>query len=208
MADIVTGAVASRQKVETMRLEFGRRVREAVEEAKKAAKSGDSGSAVADRVREMLGIPLWDSDEDWKYGVPEYEMETFKCPLTGVRKDIDGRVLSPEEYDEHPPHRLKRRKPSFPPPKGLEPLDPPIPHPRAKKQFAAVTPVDRPIAQAIWEAKEKKRAEEEAEQQAQKQLPAPPGDAAQEGAAPPAPAPPSPQPRPSGSAPRRPSGSA
>ena len=30
---------------------------------------------------------------------------------------------------------------------------PPVPHPRATKQFAAVEPVDRPLAQAIYEAK-------------------------------------------------------
>jgi hypothetical protein len=64
--------------------------------------------------------------------------------------------------------------------------------------------VDRPIAQAIWEAKEKKKAGQQAEQGGQKQLPAPTGDAAPPGDAPPAPpAPQSPQPRPSGSAPRR-----
>jgi hypothetical protein len=155
----------------------------------------------------MLGLPLWDSDEDWKYGVPEYEMETFEDVLTKERKDISGRVLSPDEYDERPPHRLKFRKPTWPPPKGLEPLNPPVPHPRAKKQLSAIPPVDRPIAQAIWEAKEAKKATEQAREQAQdgqagrqKHLPAPREGEAPQGDV--APAPPSPQPRPSGSSAR------
>jgi hypothetical protein len=176
MADIVTGAAVTRQKVEAMRLEFARRVREAVEAANKSAKQGDSGTAVADRVREMLGLPLWDSDEDWKYGVPEYEMETFEDVFTKERKDIDGRVLSPEEYDEKPPHRLKKPRLRYPPPKGIEPLDPPVPHPRSKVQLSAVPPVDRPIVQAIWEAREAKKAktqEERPGQESQKHLPAP-----------------------------------
>ena len=86
LAGAIGKVVTTRERMAEFRQSL-RGAREAgVEEAKKAAKKGDSGTAVADRVREMLGIPLWDDGEDWKYGVPEYEMETFEDPLTGERQ--------------------------------------------------------------------------------------------------------------------------
>lgn len=103
-----------------------------------------------DRVAEMLGLPVWQEDEDWRYGVPKFMCETFLA-LDGTRRDINGRIVSDQEVDaagylKTPP------KPGYVPP-GIEPLMPPVPHPRATKQYAANEPVDRPLAQAIYESK-------------------------------------------------------
>ena len=105
---------------------------------------------VVDRVAEMLGLPVWQDDEDWRYGVPKFMCETFLA-LDGTRRDINGRIVSDEEVDaagylKTPP------RPGYVPP-GIEPLMPPVPHPRATKQLAAVEPVARPVSQAIYEAK-------------------------------------------------------
>lgn len=62
LSKMVKDAVGSRRHVEAMRSDDDRRRREAAAEAQKAAKGGASGQAVADRVREILGIPLGDAD--------------------------------------------------------------------------------------------------------------------------------------------------
>jgi hypothetical protein len=105
---------------------------------------------VADRVAEMLGLPVWQGDEDWRYGVPKFMCETF-IHLDGTRRDINGRIVADSEVDEAGYLKVPP-KPDYVPP-GIEPLTPPVPHPRATKQFAAVEPVERPLAQAIYDSK-------------------------------------------------------
>ena len=105
---------------------------------------------VPDRVAEMLGLPVWQNDEDWRYGVPKFECETFIHP-DGSRRDINGRIVADSEVDEQ--GYLKTPPPPGYVPPGIEPLMPPVPHPRAKKQLAAVEPVARPVSQAVYEAK-------------------------------------------------------
>src|SRR5687767_12287546 len=63
LAGAIGKVVTTRERMAEFRQRYEERAKQAVEEAKKAAKQGDSGTAVADRVREMLGLPLWDGDE-------------------------------------------------------------------------------------------------------------------------------------------------
>lgn len=62
LSKIVKDAVGTRKNVEAMRSDFERSKRRAASAAGEVARAGGNGQAVADRVREILGIPLGDGD--------------------------------------------------------------------------------------------------------------------------------------------------
>ena len=117
-----TGAmVTSHAKMEQLRLEQSRAARDDAKEKDADHAKADAEQAkadaeerrrnetpeqrkaremkVVDRVAEMLGLPVWQGDEDWRYGVPKFKCETF-FGLDGIRRDINGRIVDDSEVDE------------------------------------------------------------------------------------------------------------
>lgn len=64
LAKLVEGATATRKQVDHLRREFEESKRQAAAAARTAAKAGGDGRAVADRVREILGIPAGEGSEE------------------------------------------------------------------------------------------------------------------------------------------------